>query len=261
MPKGKWFWDTQSWIEQLLCFAFRTARVLWWIRRNCQVRRREFIQIWRGARSQRALVRNLIIPQERCFLPLDVEMIVHLLTLEVLCPRAQWMMRRQCGQRKSISIWIWSVLDESLQHYGIKRNVLFTNRTGSTTKVNFEVTHSKRAIQSVHKGSGNGSMIVFTPDGGSKINCVTRIVLNRCNRSDIRLCVWQRSLRIGRGRQWWSPCQRWKAKIWKLFWNQFSCDTQRVLGTSLEPSTAGPWENAINSTGCSWWESKHVWVC
>ena len=35
--------------------------------------------------------------------------------------------------------------------------------------VNFEVTHTKRAILSVHKGCGNGSMIVFTPDGKGKI--------------------------------------------------------------------------------------------
>ena len=62
-----------------------------------------------------------------------------------------------------------SVLGESLQHYGIKRNVPFTNRTGSTMNVNFEVTDTKRAILSVHKGCGNGSVIVFTPDGKGKI--------------------------------------------------------------------------------------------
>ena len=62
-----------------------------------------------------------------------------------------------------------SVLGESLQRYGIKRNVLYTNRTGSTLNVNFEVTDTKRAILSVYKGCGNGSMIVFTPDGKSKI--------------------------------------------------------------------------------------------
>ena len=45
-----------------------------------------------------------------------------------------------------------SVLGESLQHYGIKRNVLFTNRNGSTMNVNFEVTDTERAILSVHKG-------------------------------------------------------------------------------------------------------------
>ena len=36
--------------------------------------------------------------------------------------------------------------------------------------VNFEVTDTKRAILSVHKGCcGNGLMIVFTPDGKGKI--------------------------------------------------------------------------------------------
>ena len=45
-----------------------------------------------------------------------------------------------------------SVLGESLQHYGIKRNVLVTNRIGSTMNVNFEVTDTERAILSVHKG-------------------------------------------------------------------------------------------------------------
>ena len=57
------------------------------------------------------------------------------------------------------------VFGESLQHYGIKRNVPLTNRTGSTMNVNFEVTDTKLAFLSVHKGCGNGSMIVFTPDG------------------------------------------------------------------------------------------------
>ena len=62
-----------------------------------------------------------------------------------------------------------SVLGESLQHYGIKRNVPFTNRTGSTMDVNFRVTDTKRAILSVHKGGGKDSMIVFTPDRRGKI--------------------------------------------------------------------------------------------
>ena len=62
-----------------------------------------------------------------------------------------------------------SVLGESLQHYGIKRNVPFTNRTGSTMNVNFEVTDTKHAILPVHEGCGNGSMIVFTPDRRGKI--------------------------------------------------------------------------------------------
>ena len=37
-----------------------------------------------GVRSQRALMKNLISERERCFSPLDVEMIDQLLTLEVL---------------------------------------------------------------------------------------------------------------------------------------------------------------------------------
>ena len=47
------------------------------------------------------------------------------------------------------------VLRESLQHYGIKRNVLFTKRIGGTVNVNVEVTDTQRAILSVHKGCGN----------------------------------------------------------------------------------------------------------
>ena len=70
-------------------------------------------------------------------------------------------------------------MGESLQHYGIKRNVHFTNRSGSSMNVNFEVADTKRAILSVHKGCGNGSMIVFTPDGKGKIvndkNCIEQV--------------------------------------------------------------------------------------
>ena len=69
-----------------------------------------------------------------------------------------------------------TVLGEPLQHHGIKRDVLFTNRSGSSMNVNFEVTDTKRAIMSAHKGCGNASMIVFTPDGKGKIvndkNCI-----------------------------------------------------------------------------------------
>ena len=67
----------------------------------------------------------------------------------------------------------------NLESYGIKRNVLFTNRSGSSMNVNFQVTDTKSAILSVHKGCGNGSMIVFTPDGKGKIvddmKCVEQV--------------------------------------------------------------------------------------
>ena len=70
-------------------------------------------------------------------------------------------------------------MGESLQHYGIKRNVPFTNRSCSSMHVNFEVTVTKRAILSAHKGCGNGSMIVFTPDGKGRIvndkNCIEQV--------------------------------------------------------------------------------------
>ena len=98
-----------------------------------------------------------------------------------------------------------SVLGESLQHYGIKRNVPFTHRSGSSMNVNFEVTDTKRAILSVHKGCGNGSMIVFTPDGQGKLvnakKCIEQMkqIMESTPGFDI---VYDRGcLRVGRGRQ------------------------------------------------------------
>ena len=83
------------------------------------------------------------------------------------------------AEKVQYSMNLESVLGESLQHYGIKRNLPFTNRSGSSMTVNFEVTDTKRAILSVHKGCGNGSMIVFTPDGKGKVvndkNCVEQV--------------------------------------------------------------------------------------
>ena len=58
-----------------------------------------------------------------------------------------------------------SVLSDSVEHNGSKRVVLAPHRNGSSVNLNFEVADTKRAIQSVHKGRGNGSMIVFPSDG------------------------------------------------------------------------------------------------
>ena len=43
-----------EWMEQLMCFTFKSARVSSRIPRNCQVRRRKFFQVCRRVRSQRA---------------------------------------------------------------------------------------------------------------------------------------------------------------------------------------------------------------
>ena len=108
--------------------------------------------------------------RERFLSALDVEMIDHWLTLEVLCPRAPVDYATSVPKEKvHYSMNLKGVLRESLQHYGIKRSVLFTKRIGSTVNVNIQVTDTQRAILSVHKGCGNGSMIVFTPDGKGKI--------------------------------------------------------------------------------------------
>ena len=96
MSKRMMILRVPDWIEKLMCFAFKSAIVLRWIRRNCQVRRREFLV---KVRSQRALMKNTISQWERCFSPLVVEMINQLSTLEVLCPCVQWIMRRQFQQR------------------------------------------------------------------------------------------------------------------------------------------------------------------
>ena len=82
---------------------------------------------------------------------------------------------------------------------------LSQKRTGSTINVNFEVTDTKRAILSVHKGCGNGSMIVFTRMERAKVvndtSCIEQVTQIAGNHSRIRHCVWQRSLRVGRRRQ------------------------------------------------------------
>ena len=112
----------------------------------------------------------LISQRERCFSPLDVEMIDQLLTLGSVVSTCPVDYATSVPTEKvHYSMNLESVLGESVQHCGIKRNVPFTNRTGSAMNVNFEVTDTKRGILSVHKGCGNGSMIVFTPNGKGNI--------------------------------------------------------------------------------------------
>ena len=118
-----------------------------------------------GVRSQRALMQNLI-SQRATSVPTEK---VH------------------------FSVNLESVLGEPLQHQGIKRNVPFAIRTGSTMNVNFEVTDTRRAILSVHKGCGNGSMIVFTPDGkGNIVNdtkCTEQVKQIMGAHQDSALCM------------------------------------------------------------------------
>ena len=108
-------------------------------------------------------------------------------------------------EKVQYSMNLESVLGESLQHYGIKRNVPFTNRSGSSMNVNFEVTDTKRAILSVHKGCGNGSMIVFTPDGKGKIvndkNCIEQVKQIMASTPGFDIVYDWVSLRVGRGCQ------------------------------------------------------------
>ena len=76
-------------------------------------------------------------------------------------------------------------------NHGVKRNVPFTNRIGSTMNVSFDVIDTKkRAIVSVHKGCGNGSMIVFTPCGkGNNVNDTKCIEQVRQIMASTRHCV------------------------------------------------------------------------
>ena len=137
-----------------------------------------------------------------------------------------------------------SVLGESQQHYGIKRNVPFTNRSGSSKDVNFEVTDTKRAILSVHKGCDTGSMIVFTPDGNGKIvndkKCIEQVkqIMESAPGFDI---VYDRGayvfyLDVNDG----AYVNDERRQFEHDSGISFSCHSQRVLGTSFEPSTARP---------------------
>ena len=149
-----------------------------------------------------------------------------------------------------------SVLGESLQHYGIKRNVPFTNRTSSTMNVNFEVTDTKRASLSVHKGCGNRSMIVFTPDGKCKIvndtKCIEQVKQIMASTPGFDI-VYDRGayvLDVDVNDGVYVNDERHKFESHSGI--SFSVIRKEYLGTSFAPSTAGSREKGINPTGCPW---------
>ena len=136
-----------------------------------------------------------------------------------------------------------SVLGESLQLIRHQAYVPFTIRTDSTMNVTFEITDTKRAILSVHKGCGNGSMIVFTPDGMGKIvqdtKCIDQVKQIMASTPGFDIVsdrgAYVLDLDVNDGVYVNDERQKRRERLW----NQFSRDTPRVLGTSLEPSTAG----------------------
>ena len=152
-------------IEQLMCFLRSKVQECYdgLSRRNCQVRRREFFD-----GSEEPAGTYVLFDQSTGDLLFavgrrDDRPTVDSGSVVSTCPVDY--ATSVPTEKVHYSMKFESVLGESLQHYGIKRNVPFTNRSGSSMNVNFEVTDTKRAILSVHKGCGNGSMIVFTPDG------------------------------------------------------------------------------------------------
>ena len=125
-------------------------------------------------------MKKLISQRERCFFAVgcrDDRPIVDYGSVVSTCPVDY--ATSVPTEKVRYSMNLESVLGESLQHYGIKRNLPFTNRTGSTMNVNFEVTDTKRAILSVQNGCGNGSVIVFTPDEKGEIvndtSCIDQV--------------------------------------------------------------------------------------
>ena len=118
MSKRMMILRVPDWIEQLMCFAFKSANSVRWIRRTCQVRRRDFLM---GVRSQRALMKKSISQRERCFSPLDVEKIDQFVdsgSLVSTCPVDY--ATSVPTEKVQYSMNLESVLGESLQHYDIK---------------------------------------------------------------------------------------------------------------------------------------------
>ena len=105
-----------------------------------------FFRVCRRVRSQRALLRNLIIPQERWLSPLDDEMIGLLLTLEVLCPRASGLCVVSSDRESPLQYEFWRVCWVNRCNVTAS-SVMFLspNRTGSHHEPSYEVTDTIRA--------------------------------------------------------------------------------------------------------------------
>ena len=78
-----------EWIEQLMCFAFKKCK---------SVMMDSTEPAGTHEKPDQSTGEMLSL--------LNVEIIDQLLTLEVLCPSAQWIMRRQFRQRKSITLCV-----------------------------------------------------------------------------------------------------------------------------------------------------------
>ena len=143
-----------------MCFVFKSATVFQWIRRNCRVRRKRVCDGYEepaGTHEKFDQSTGEVLLAVGCR---DDRPIVDSGSVVSTCPVDYATLVPT--EKMQYSMYLESVLGESLQHYGIKRNVPFTNRSGSSMNVNFEVSDTQRAILSVQKGCGNGSMIVFT---------------------------------------------------------------------------------------------------
>ena len=107
-------------------------------KRNCQVRRREFFSSMQrseepaGTHEKRDPSTGEVLLAVGCR---DDRPIVDSGSVVSTCPVDY--ATSVPTEKIHYTMNLESVLGESLQHHGIKRNVLFTNRTGSTVNVNF----------------------------------------------------------------------------------------------------------------------------
>ena len=120
-----------------MCFAFKSARVLRWIRRNCRVRRMRVCDGYEepaGTHEKFDQSTGEVLVAVGCR---DDRPIVDSGSVVSTCPVPVDYATSVPTEKVQYSMNLESVLGESLQHYGIKRNVPFTNRFGSSMNVNF----------------------------------------------------------------------------------------------------------------------------